>query len=123
MKKLKFNPPYSKTWHFEATVVIIILILTVYLSGNSTIEYLGAGAVFFTFMMVEIQDRTAEKEKQKTNPDNECFHLFPYYLYLKEFLWISYFLLKGAHSALVGSVIFLLYPLWRKVYRKYHPLN
>lgn len=63
---MKLNKPFSKTWHFEATTVLLILCLTVYLSGNSWIEYLGALAVFFTFMLIEIQDRTSEKESLKT---------------------------------------------------------
>jgi hypothetical protein len=119
---LQLNRPYSKTWHYEASVVIFVLFITVYLSGNQLLEYVGALAVFFTFMLLEIQDRSNEKEKQRAIPDNECFHLSPVYLYIKETLWISYFLLKGAHSALVGSFIFILYPLWRKIFRKYRPL-
>jgi hypothetical protein len=118
------NKPYSKTWHYEATVVLVILGVTVYTSGNQSIEYLGALAVFFSFMLMEIQDRSNEKEKLKAVPDNECYHWAPRYLYLKEFLWVSYFLMKGAHSALVGSFIFMLYPLWRKLYRKFiNPLS
>lgn len=121
---MKLNKPFTKTWHYEATIVLLILCLTVYLSGNQLIEYLGALAVFFTFMLIEIQDRTNEKEALKAVPDNECYHLAPYYLYLKELLWISYFICKGAHSAIIGSVIFLLYPWWRKAYRRYlNPLK
>lgn len=117
MRKIRFNKPFSKTWHFEASFVILTLFITVYLSGNDWIEYLGALAVFFTFMIIEVNDRSSEKEALKKTPDNECYHLVPVYLYLKEFLWIAYFLYKGANSAIVGSVIFILYPLWRKFYR------
>lgn len=115
--------PFSKIWHFEASFVATILVATVFISGNSPLEYIGASAVFFTFMLLELQDRSSEKERQKPVPDNECFFLAPYYLYIKEFLWISYFVLKGANSALVGSLIFIIYPLWRKLYRKYRPLR
>ncbi len=40
------------------------------------------------------------------------------YLVTKECIWVAYFVIHCAWSALVGAGLFLLYPLWRSWYRR-----
>lgn len=111
-----------KTWMYEATLVAIIMALVAFFTGNSIVEWVGAGAVFCAFNYVQIADRLAEKQKQKLQPEVPCYWKLGFYFAVKEVLWLMYFLLHNSYSALVGVGVFLLYPLWRKLWRKYNPL-
>ena len=102
-----------RTWHKEALVVASVLI-AVAVYRNSRVEWLGGLAVFFTFMHASVSFRLSEAEERRTVAQVECFRKAQYYFLLKETCWFTYFLLIGAWSALVGVVVFLVYPLWRK---------
>lgn len=108
-----------KTWHFEAAVVGVILLSVAYLTGNKFSEYIGAGAVFFSFMMMQVASRLEEKEALRHTPEIQCFAWNTRYLYVKEVLWFTYFIIHESYAALVGTVLFLLYPLWRKYWRQH----
>lgn len=41
----------------------------------------------------------------------------------KEALWTTYFIALHAWSALVGCALFLAYPLWRELWRRWHPMS
>jgi len=118
---------HIKTWIIEYVLVGIILIAVALISHKGWIEWIGVLAVFLNFGYVQIADRMEEKEAQKFHinkkADIECYWKLKYYFYGKEILWFAYFLLLGAYSALAGVILFLLYPWWRKVYRKHHPLK
>jgi hypothetical protein len=106
-----------KTYHIEAVVVAVVLIATVLVSGRQVKEWVGALAVFFTFMHAQVADRMAEKQASMVEPSVTCYPFLTRYYAAKEFLWILYFALSQTWSALAGGVIFLLYPFWRK-YRR-----
>ena len=106
-----------KTWHIEAAVIFVALAATVLVSGNHWKEWIGAGAVMLSFLHAQIADRLAEAQKKLIVPNISCYPLANRYLTSKEVLWITYFIVSGAWSAMTGAVLFALYPFWRKYYR------
>ena len=114
-----------KTWHIEALVIAAILAATVLLTGNDPKEWLGSAAVFVMTRRVSVGDRMQEAEQAAASrgetPQTECYRWFHRYLYIAEALWCAYFIAHGAWSALVGVGMMLLYPVWRRVYRRWRP--
>lgn len=112
-----------KTYHIEMAFVAIILATTVILSGGGYIEWIGALAVLLTFGHASVAERLAEVQAAKSKDEVEvwCFYKLKRYYYAKEILWLAYFILLNAWSALVGVFIFLLYGPWRKLWRKHNP--
>ena len=117
---------HVQTYVIEYVFVGGVLIAIALISHKGLVEWLGVLAVFLTFGHTSIADRLHEREAKRYNIDKKvevnCYWKLNYYFYAKELCWLIYFLLLGAWSALAGVFIFLLYPLWRKVYRKYHPV-
>ncbi len=120
---LKARNFIKRTWHFEAIIVLLILILTAVISNKGWIEYLGVCAVFITFLHASVADRLAEVQSKKNSNnekvDIECYYKLEKYFYLKEILWLCYFVFLGAWSAIIGVAVFLFYPIWRKAWHKY----
>lgn len=113
-----------KTWHFEILIVGTILCIVTLLFANNTINWLTTVAILFTFNHGQIGDRLQERQGVMDKPTVECYHKLNKLFAAKEIVWIIVFLLSGIYAAIVGSVLFSLYPLWRKYYRKYiKPLN
>lgn len=117
------------TYQIEFLFVGIILLSVIMVQHDSWVEYIGAGAVFFSFAHAKVANRLAEREEYRKKKNAHDLVILPYYhktkkyFFVKEILWFIYFILLGAYSALVGCVIFLLYEPWRKLWRKYHPLD
>ena len=105
------------TWQIEAAVVGAVLLAVIALSGGRWVEYLGAAAVFFTFMHAQVADRMAEQQAALPQPTVHCWRWAQRYFFIKEFLWFGYFFLLYAWSALAGVALFLLYPVWRRYYK------
>lgn len=112
-----------RTWQWEAAFVAAILALVVLVTGNSLKEWIGAAAVLLTFMHAQVSDRMAEDQAAKPVPSVDCFGWSTRYFVMKEFLWLSYFLMSQTWSALAGVVLFLIYPAWRKFYRSRKAVN
>lgn len=64
-----------------------------------------------------------ERAEQAWTIQVECHWKLKWYLVSKEICWLGYFVYLGAWSALVGVVLFLLYPLWRHWYRSKWPVE
>jgi hypothetical protein len=108
-----------KTWKLETAVVAIVLLAVNYFTHKLfTIEILSAIAVLLTFGYVSISDRLAEQEALRVTPAVDCYKKLQYYFIGKELFWFLYFFLNHSYSALVGVILFLIYPVWRKIYRK-----
>jgi len=111
----------------ESLVVFVLLAIVTIFAGNTLVEWIGTFAVLFTFKHVSVANRLEEREalrvKHTGKPEIECYKRLTQYLVTKEILWFAYFILLGAYSALVGVFVFLLYPVWRKWYRKKYPLD
>jgi hypothetical protein len=137
-----------KTWHFEMGFAAALL-GGVALWRGTWLDGLGALAVFLSFGHTTIAERMRERQQSITVrvaggtavQDGVIFHL-PYqevtlgsahivschrlltrYLVGKEVAWVAFFLLTKSYPALVGCGLFLLYPVWRRYWRKVHPLE
>ncbi|HEY8191595.1 MAG TPA: hypothetical protein VIG74_04155 [Alphaproteobacteria bacterium] len=116
------SPFFNKyTWQIEAAVVGVSLLAVIALSGGRWVEYIGAAAVFFTFMHAQVTDRMAEQQAVLPQPTVQCWRWAQRYFFIKEVLWLVYFMLLHAWSALLGVGLFLLYPAWRKYYKASNP--
>lgn len=107
-----------KTWHYEIAVIGLILIAVTFLFANNWINWVTTTAILFTFNHAQIGDRLQERQAAMDQPTVECYHKLNKLFAAKELLWIIAFLLMKNYAAIVGSVLFALYPLWRKYYRK-----
>lgn len=112
-----------RTWHVEAAVMAAILAATVIATGNTLIEWVGAGAVFLSSRHMSIADRMREREEQRLVSEVPCHAWLDRYWVAKEVLWLGYFIALGAWSALVGVGMFLAYPYWRRLYRRWRPIR
>jgi hypothetical protein len=118
MKTIRF-----KTHYAEWAVVAVILAGVNLLTRAKAIEWIGAGAVLLSFGHASISDRMAEKQARMSAPDVECYRWSVRYFAGKEVLWVVYFIMHHSYSALVGCGVFLVYPFWRVVYRRWKPLD
>ena len=111
-----------RTWHYELGVVALSISATTYFMHNDLINWLTTAAVIFTFQHAQIGDRLQEKQAILDKPTVECYKKLSKMFIIKEILWISAFILMANYAALVGSILFMIYPYWRKYYRIKHPL-
>ncbi len=112
-----------KTWMGETAVVACILSLVAYFTGNHLVQWVQALAVLCTFGYVSVANRVLEVEQQKDKPSVECHKMAMRYFVAKEIFWAIAFLMIKAYPALIGIGIFLAYPVWRKWWRRYHPIK
>lgn len=112
-----------KTWQIESIVVLIILSSSLLLKEIGYVDIICLFAIWITFLHAQVADRLQEKQSQKTEPDVDCFRWSNRYFIAKEVLWIIFFLLIRSYPALIGAIVFSLYPYWRKFYRKKYPLK
>lgn len=117
-----------ETWMAETAVVATILAAVAYFTGvhfggQRLLDWIGAGAVLYTFKYVSVSDRLAEKQGGKAVPDVSCYRKLREFYVIKEILWVTYFVMLGSYTALIGCAIFLFYPVWRKIWRRYHPIT
>lgn len=112
-----------KTWHAENAFVAITLGSVVAITGGRWVEWVGAAAVFCGFCHASIAERMREREAARPVPSVECHSLATWFFLAKEAGWVVYFVALHAYSALVGCAIFLAYPLWRRAWRRWHPIE
>ena len=62
-------------------------------------------------------DEKAEREAARAHPEVACWRWSLRYYVAKELLWLAYFVAHRSWSALVGVVVFLAYPAWRRLWR------
>lgn len=99
-----------------ATILFVVNLCTHHLFS---IEMIAALAVLLSFGHAQISDRMAEKQGELDHPTVECYRKMWFYFFGKEMCWLVYFFLSQSYSALVGVFVFLVYPIWRKLYRKH----
>jgi hypothetical protein len=125
------RPKHGATWHYEAAFVALALItvavltspaLAAALAGVALKEFLiiwlSALAVFCSFLHAQVGTYMAEDMSHTEIPLTPCFHKLGEYWVYKEILWFLVFFISGAYPAIAGSVIFLLFPVWRKIYKQ-----
>jgi len=106
-----------RTWQKEALVVLLVLIGSLFFKPITLPDVVCVIAVWVTFLHAQVADRMQEKQAKMSTPDVECFRWSNRYFLIKESLWILFFLLLKSYPALIGSVVFFIYPYWRKIYR------
>lgn len=112
-----------RTWHIEASVVAVVLFIQLYFFSHFTVsEVICSFAVLLTFKHAQIADRMQERQALMENPDVHCYRWSNRYFVMKETLWIVFFLMTKSYSALSGAIIFSIYPLWRRYWRKINPI-
>lgn len=99
---------------FVGLVLFVVAFVTSIPLLNSDIEasiiiWLSACAVFITFIHGALCFELSDTQTQRKSVLGVGF-----YWISKEFLWLAVFLLSGAYPAIVGTGLFILYPLWRK---------
>lgn len=112
------------TWHYEALVAGVVLLAVAALTTPSPyvnlrqffIGWISAFAVMGSFLHAKVGYRMSEAMEAADMPDVSCYKYSGRYWVGKEILWFFVFLLSGAYPAIVGNVIFILYPAWRKVH-------
>lgn len=117
------TPKWFSIFAIEDIFVASILIVTAIVFGEHYTEWIAAAAVFLAFKHTVAAFRLEDVVERMEKHGDTAYHSHgnqETYFYLKESLWFVYFFLLGAWSALVGVVIFLLYPLWHKSWQKYH---
>lgn len=113
-----------RTWMIERAVVGSVLAAVVVATAPlSWTAWLGAIAVLFSFAHGQIADRLAEREAARAVPQVACHAQAGFYFVAKEAAWFGYFVATGAWPALVGVVLFLAYPVWRRAWRRRFPLD
>ncbi len=113
-----------KTWHYELAVISLVLCATTFILSNNLVNWITTAAIILTFQHAQIGDRLQERQKVLDKPTVECFWKLNWLFGGKEVLWITAFVLMGNYAAIIGSVMFSLYPIWRKYYRsKIKPLD
>lgn len=73
-------------------------------------------AVFGSFLHAKVGYRMSEAMKASDAPSVSCHKWLGKYWLSKEIFWFFVFLLSGAYPAIVGNVIFIIYPAWRKIH-------
>jgi hypothetical protein len=115
--------PRFRTWHGELVFVALVLLMVWLCTDRQPIELVSVFAVLGSFAHGSVSERLREREAARVTPDVECHAWSTRYFMLKELGWCSYFVLRHAWSALAGVGLFLLYPAWRRWWRKRHPLE
>lgn len=112
------------TWHYEAAFAALILLIVALLTTphpqsdlrGFIITWVSAMAVLGSFLHAKVGYRMSEVMEAKNMPEVSCYKYSGSYWIAKEILWFIVFLASGAYPAIVGNVIFILYPAWRKIY-------
>ena len=107
------------TWKYEAIFVGSLLMVVAYLSGSHITDWLGATAVLLTFMHGQISFDFQDAQGQMMKLNVSCYRWSGRYFVTKEILWVVTFALMQAWPLLVGTIVFLTYPKWRKVFREW----
>lgn len=112
-----------RTWHFENTVVAVVLAAVWVATGCKLIEVVGSIAVFCGFCHASIAERMREREAARPVPSVECHRLSTWFFVGKELAWATYFVASRSWAALVGCAVFALYPAWRRFWRSIHAMT
>ncbi len=117
-----------KAHHLETVIAALILSAVATLSGRGWVEWIGVFGVTLTFeyqvLSTYLREHSEARKKVHgpTAKDAAVLTEIQVLYYLKECVWIAYFLFLGAYSALAGTMIFIAYGFWRRLYRKTLPI-
>jgi hypothetical protein len=116
-----------KTWWFEAAFVAIALGAITLFTGGRWVEWVGTAAGLVSFCYQQVADRMREAAeldaRQGRGAAAACHRFERHYYVAKELLWFGYFLAHRSWAALGVAVLFGVYPLWRRAWRHFFPLE
>jgi hypothetical protein len=104
-------------------VVALVTIFSAVLSGAKATDFLASVAVILSFGHATVGERMREREAAREEAEVSCHTWLDRYFVAKEVAWVGYFVSTKAWPALLGCGVFLVYPLWRRFWRKRHPLG
>lgn len=118
------------TWQYETALVALVLIAVALATSPSIqasiadnaaltkllIIWLSTGAVLGSFLHAKVGYRMSEALEASSAPDVSCYEWSGKYWLFKEILWLAVFILSGAYPAIAGTVLFIVYPAWRKIH-------
>lgn len=111
-----------QTWRYEFLFVAALLLPVALLTTDwsSWRGIVGAWAtafgVFFSFGHAKVSARMMEAQAVVDRVTVPCYRMSETYWLTKEIAWFMAFIVTGLYPALVGNILFLLYPVWRKVH-------
>ncbi|CAN5192390.1 hypothetical protein BH11CYA1_BH11CYA1_23360 [soil metagenome] len=97
----------------EAMLVFVLLSTIAFLSGCKHTDWLGAAAVFITFLHGQLSFDMEESQGKMPVATVQNYHWSSRLFVTKEILWITTFMMTGSWPLCAGSVIFATYPKWR----------
>ena len=97
----------------EAMLVLVLLSTIAYLSGCKPTDWLGAAAVFITFLHGQLSFDMQESQGKMPVATVQNYHWSSRLFVTKEILWIATFMMTGSWPLCAGSLIFATYPRWR----------
>lgn len=117
-----------KAHYVETAIVFFIIAVTALISGKGWVEWVGVLGVTFTFeyqvLSTYLREHAEAKKKRGLHGKSDGFYKEIQILYYaKELIWVLYFIVLGAYSAIVGTIVFILYGAWRRMYRQEFPLS
>lgn len=74
---------------------------------------------YFTFEYTLIATRLGENERKGNATERKHYKNLLFFYYLKEIIWLIYFVILGAWSAIIGVFIFLIYGWWRLAWNRH----
>ncbi len=108
---INHNISLSAFWHNQALLLWIA-------------DWIMVGGVLATFHYMSVartmEEHQLAKEQSGEVSDVSCYHKLTTYFYWKEILFFVSFCLLQSWSAVLGGILFLLYPYWRKAWVRYH---
>ncbi len=112
-------------WQYEVLLVGILLIINLMIFDLRWQEWVAVIAIIFTFMHGQVARYLSEAEMIEYHSGSRIFqkrsssHKESFFYLAKEIMWFAYFISLGAYTAILGTVLFIIYPFWRTFYRKY----
>lgn len=103
-----------RTWHAEALVAAASLAEVMVVTHGGLREAIGSAGVMLSFLHAQVAQRHAEADAAREVPLVSCHRWSARYFVAREIAWFAYFATGRCWSALVGCVLFLVYPAWRK---------
>jgi len=80
------------------------------------VNWLSAIAVFGSFLYANTSHRMTELAKTTNASVTATAQWSERYWIGKEIIWIAVFFMNGIYPAILSSLIFICYPIWRRIY-------
>lgn len=107
----------------EAAITGMTLSLIAVMSGSKLTDWMGAAAVFITFLHWQMSYSMQESLSTRPSENSQNYHWSARLFVAKEVLWLVTFALSGCYPLCAGSLLFATYPRWRAWTRRESTAN